>query len=230
MNILKIISNLKLMKTLSFKGISIFILALLLLSGYTEKNIFEGGTDVGNPKLKGSMSQNKDTDTYVLTGAGENIWAAKDEFFFAWKKVTGDFSMSTKINFEGVNPAHRKIGIMIRETLDGDSRYADISIHGDGLNSLQWRKEKGGSTVEIASEIIMPDHIILERHGNKIIMKTAIGQWPDKIDTAKKKNEFPVGTETVLELPETCYVGIFICSHVVDKIEKAYFSELKLKQ
>ena len=217
------------MKTLFLKGTFIFILSLLFVSA-SETGIFEGGTNVGDPKLKGSMSYNKATDTYTLTGAGENIWATSDEFFFAWKKVTGDFSMSTKLNFEGVNPAHRKIGIMIRETLDGDSKYADISIHGDGLNSLQWRPEKGGSTVEIASAIIMPDHIILERRGNKIIMKTAVGQWPDKIDSAKNSDEFPAGTEMVIDLPETCYVGIFICSHVVDKLEKAYFSEVQIKQ
>ena len=216
------------MKKLLFKGVILFVLSLLFVSA-TETGIFEGATDVGNPKLKGSMSYNKATDTYTLTGAGENIWANTDEFFFAWKKITGDFSMSTKLKFEGVNPEHRKIGIMIRETLDGDSKYADISIHGDGLNSLQWRSEKGGTTVEIASEIKMPDHIILERRGNKIIMKTAIGSRPDEIDKAQKADEFPAGTEMVIDLPETCYVGIFICSHVVDKIEKAYFSEVKIK-
>ena len=215
------------MKKLSIKGLALFVLLLSFVSA-PETGIFEGVADVGNPKLKGGISYNKASDTYTLTGAGDNIWANTDEFFFAWKKITGDFSMSTKLKFDGVNPAHRKIGIMIRETLDGDSKYADISIHGDGLNSLQWRPEKGGSTVEIASAINMPDYITLERRGNKIIMKTAIGSWPDKVDTALKANEFPAGTETVIDLPETCYVGIFICSHVVDKFEKAYFSELKI--
>ena len=215
------------MKKIFLKGIALFVL-LLSLANCSGTGVFEGVTDVGNPKLKGSISYDKGTDTYTLTGAGENIWANTDEFFFAWKKIKGDFSMSTKLKFEGVNPEHRKIGIMIRESLDGDSKYADISVHGDGLNSLQWRSEKGGSTVEIASVIEMPDHITLERRGNKIIMKTAIGRWPDKIDKAKKSDEFPAGTEMVIDLPETCYVGIFICSHVVDKIEKAYFSEVTI--
>jgi hypothetical protein len=218
------------MNILSFtKGVFFFILIISLTSA-TEMGLFKNGSDVGNPKLKGSMSYDKATDTYTLTGAGNNIWATADEFFYAWTKVTGDFAMSTKVNFEGVDPVHRKIGIMIRETLDSDAKYADISIHGDGLNSLQWRPEKGGTTVEIASVVKMPDHIILERRGNNIIMKTAVGQWPDKVDTALKATDYPLGTETTIDLPETCYVGIFICSHVVDKLEKAYFSEVKLKQ
>ncbi len=193
-------------------------------------NFFEGSGDVGNVQIPGTISYNKSTKVYTLTGSGANIWAKSDEFFYAWKKVTGDFSMSAKLSFEGVNTVHRKIGIMIRETLDGDAKYADISIHGDGLNSLQWRPEKGENTLEIASVIEMPDHIIIERHGNKITMKTAIGQWPDKIDAAKRSQDFPSGTETTIELPETCYVGIFICSHVADKSEKAYFSEITLKK
>ena len=217
------------MKKLSFMGTALLILLLSFVNA-PETGVFDGITNVGNPKLKGSISYDKDAGMYTLTGAGENIWANTDEFFFAWKKITGDFSMSTKLKFEGENPAHRKIGIMIRETLEGDSKYADISIHGDGLNSLQWRSEKGGSTVEIASVIEMPDHITLERRGNKIIMKTAVGSFSDTIDKAQKADEFPTGTETVIELPETCFVGIFICSHVVDKIEKAYFSEIEIKQ
>ena len=215
------------MKKVSFIGIA-FVVLLLSFVNAPEMGVFEGVTNVGNPKLKGSISYDKDAGVYTLTGAGENIWANTDEFFFAWKKVTGDFTMSTKLKFEGVNPEHRKIGIMIRETLEGDSKYADISVHGDGLNSLQWRSEKGGTTVEIASVVEMPDNITLERRGNKIIMKTAVGSRPDAVDKARKANEFPAGTETVIELPETCFVGIFICSHVIDKIEKAYFEQLTI--
>jgi hypothetical protein len=218
------------MKTISFiKGALLIAFPLFLISA-AETGIFEGVCDVGNPKLNGNMSYNKATDTYTLTGAGANIWEKTDEFFFAWKKVTGDFSMSTKLCFEGINPEHRKIGIMIRETLDGDSKYADISVHGDGLNSLQWRPEKGENTLEIASATEMPDHITLERRGNKIIMKTAIGNWADKIDAAQRVDKFPAGTETTVELPATCYIGFFICSHVEDKIEKAYFSDVRFKK
>lgn len=218
------------MKTLSsIKGILLVIFALSCVSA-SEIGIFEDSGDVGNPKLAGSISYDAAKEVYTLTGAGANIWGKTDEFFFAWKKVTGDFSMSTKLSFEGVNPEHRKIGIMVRETLDGDSKYVDISVHGDGLNSLQWRSEKGGNTVEIASTIIMPDHIMIERRGNKFIMKTAIGDWPTDIDTAQKAEDYPDGTVTTIELPATCYVGFFICSHVEDKIETGYYSDVQFKQ
>ncbi|MDR1203478.1 MAG: hypothetical protein LBL58_17865 [Tannerellaceae bacterium] len=219
------------MKTTFLKTLVLTTCSIFFMCSYVaDTGMFEGSGDVGNPKLKGSVSYDAAKGIYTLTGAGANIWDKADEFFFVWEKVTGDFSMSTKLNFEGVDPVHRKIGIMIRETLDGDAKYADISIHGDGLNSLQWRPEKGAATLEIASAIKAPDHITIERRGNKVIMKTAIGQWPDKVDAAQRATNFPSGTETTIELPATCYVGFFICSHVVDKIEKAYFSEVQFKQ
>jgi TolB protein len=177
-------------------------------------------SDVGNPKLKGSTAFDPTDQSYTLTGAGENVWAEKDGFHFAWLKVTGDFSMSTNFKFEGegVN-AHRKVGIMVRETLDGDSPYADVTVHGDGLTSLQYRLEKGAVTNEIKADITGSDHIVLERSGNKIAIKTAIGKEPSGY-----------AAETEMVLPATCYVGIFICSHEADVVEKAYFQNLKLTQ
>ena len=219
------------MRTISSLKVTFcLLLSLLVMTACSsESSLFEGSGDVGNPKLKGSVAYDKSTGVYTLTGAGANIWGETDEFFYVWKKVTGDFRMSTRLSFEGIDPEHRKIGIMIRETLDGDSKYADISIHGDGLNSLQWRPAKGAETFEIASSIVMPDHITFERHGNTFVMKTAIGEWPSAIDVAENAEEFPLGTQITLDLPETCYVGIFVCSHVEDKIETAYYSDIKFE-
>jgi hypothetical protein len=40
--------------------------------------------------------------------------------------------------------AHRKAVLMIRQSLDADSPYADAALHGSGLTSLQSRSDKGG--------------------------------------------------------------------------------------
>lgn len=176
--------------------------------------------DVGNPKLKGSTVYDPKTQSYTLSGAGENVWAKKDQFHFAWIKVTGDFSLSTRFAFEGegVN-AHRKVGIMVRETLDEDSPYADVTVHGDGLTSLQYRLNKGDVTNEIKADITGADHISLGRSGNKIA-----------IQTAKGEEALAHSEELGIDLPETCYVGIFLCSHDENVVEKCLFNELKFKQ
>jgi len=184
-----------------------------------EKGVFEGYGDIGNPKLKGSFNYNPSTQVYTLNGAGANMWAKNDEFFMTWKKVNGDFAISAKVSFEGkgVN-AHRKIGVIVRESLNGNSKYADIAVHGDGLVSLQYRDSTGGPTKEVIAENRAVEYITLEKRGRRIIMKVS--------------NEGFTNTsagEIRLDLPETCYAGIFICSHETDIIEKASFSDVQIR-
>lgn len=197
----------------------LFSLFLTLLSCTSPGNMFEASGDVGNCKLSGSMQYDKQTNVYTLTGAGTNMWGTSDEFFMAWKKLTGDFTLSAKIAFEGdgVDP-HRKIGLIIRESLGGDAAYADVAVHGDGLTSLQYRKTKGAETEEVVSPRKAPGYVLLQRTGNKITIKTDSGKYPADTDA-----EISIG------LPATCYVGLFVCSHNPDVIETGYFSMVELK-
>jgi len=200
--------------------IIIFIVKSLLLAGGNPVGIFDESTDVGNCKLAGSAVYDSKEKIYTLTDAGTNMWGRTDEFHFAWEKVSGNFSLSARIAFEGEGvQAHRKMGLMIRETLDGDSPYADVVVHGDGLTSLQYRLTKGDITKEIRSDVTGADHIDLERSGNKIVIKTAKGQKPSSSSG-----------ETEISLPKTSYVGLFICSHDENVIEKGYFYDLKLRK
>jgi hypothetical protein len=206
----------------SIKNAILLTASFLLIATACKKegNIFEGYGDVGNPQLKGSFSYNSATSLYTLKGAGSNMWLQSDEFFMAWKKQTGDFSLSARIAFEGegVN-AHRKLGLIIRESLTGESVYADVAIHGDGLTSLQYRDATGGETGEVVAFHKGADHITLERIGKKIIMKTGIGEYARNATG-----------EIELDLPPTCYVGLFVCSHEADVLETAYFSDVRYNQ
>src|ERR1700682_3659269 len=88
--------------------------------------LFEQHRDIGNPALKGSAVYNKEDQTYLLSGAGKNMWTTVDQFQFVWKKIKGDFIIRATVRFIGKGVAgHRKIGIMARDKLTADSRYAD---------------------------------------------------------------------------------------------------------
>ena len=148
------------------------------------------------------------------------MWATNDEFFMVWRKETGDFSLAARIAFEGAGVnAHRKTGLIIRESLLGNAKYADVCVHGDGLTSLQYREKTGETTKEVVAPHRAPDYIKLERIGKKIIMKTATGKYPDEI-TGKIE----------LDFPGTVYIGLFICSHEADVLETAVFSNVEYKK
>ncbi|HEY6123100.1 MAG TPA: hypothetical protein VIV63_00500, partial [Steroidobacteraceae bacterium] len=103
---------------------------------------FEAHTDVGSPKIAGYSTWNAASQVYTLSAGGVNIWAKRDEFQFAYRRMKGDFIVQAQVEFQGkgVDP-HRKAGIMVRTSIaDFDSAYVDGALHGDGLTSLQFRK------------------------------------------------------------------------------------------
>ena len=55
----------------------------------------------------------------------------------------------------GTDP-HRKACLMIRQSLDADSAYVDVALHGDGLTSLQFREAKGAATHEVQANVSAP--------------------------------------------------------------------------
>ncbi|QNF31455.1 TolB family protein [Adhaeribacter swui] len=180
--------------------------------------VFEKNTDVGTVKQAGTATFNASTGQYQLSGSGTNIWGDHDEFQFMWKRLKGDFILYSRGNLlgKGVDP-HRKIGWMVRSSLDSKSANVNTSIHGDGLTALQFRRSTGAATEEVRSTVTAPDVFQLERRGNKYIMKAARFGEP-----------FVVSEITDVNLGDEVYVGLFICSHNPDVTEKATFQDVRI--
>ena len=108
---------------------------------------FQGHGDVGSPAIAGWSSYNPLTQEYHLAAGGVNMWDKRDEFQFAWRRMTGDFILQARVQLlgKGVDP-HRKAGLMIRAGQDPDAPYVDGVVHGDGLTSLQFRRARGAIT------------------------------------------------------------------------------------
>lgn len=129
--------------------------------------VFQSNSDVGNVKLHGKTVYDSEKQIYALEGAGANIWYDQDEFQYAWKKIKGDFILTAQVEFlgEGIDP-HRKLGWMVRQSLDASSPHVSAVIHGDGLTSLQYRTTLGENMSEKKLGIQSPDVVQLMRKGN----------------------------------------------------------------
>ncbi len=180
---------------------------------------FEGHTDVGTVLHPGTAAYDPAKQTYAIAGSGENMWFASDAFQFVWKKVSGDVTLSADISFLGSGgEAHRKAVLMVRQSLDRDSPYADAARHGDGLTSLQGRDEKGANTSEIQSAVKAPARLRIVKRGDGFYMWVA-GQ-----------GEEPQYAGGSLHVPmhDPFYVGIGVCAHNKDAVESALFSNVEL--
>lgn len=192
--------------------------SFLIAQSASAVGIFDQHTDVGSVLHPGSVEYDAAKGTYTIAGSGENMWSVADAFHFVWKKVSGDLMLSADISFltKTGNP-HKKAVLMFRQSLDADSVYVDVALHASGLTSLQFRDEKGAVTREIQSNVSAPKRLQLAKRGEYVYMELAA-------DDGLK----PAGGWLRIPLTGEFYVGIGVCSHDKDAIEKAVFSNVKL--
>jgi TolB protein len=216
---------------IAFFGLGIVLLASLAAAqDKSAIGTFEGHGDIGMAR-PGSATYDAASGTYRLRGSGENIWGMHDAFHFAWKKVSGDAQLSAIIAFpKSAGNPHAKAVLMLRQSLDADSIYADVALHANGLGALQYRDEKGGTTREIQSSELKPrsnwqarvmlpaDHVRITRRGDYVYMSVA-APAPMQYD----------GESIRVPLEGEFYVGIGVCAHDENAIEEAGFSDVELK-
>ena len=181
---------------------------------------FADHADIGAPAIAGSTSYDPGVQSYRMSAGGINLWGASDQFQYAWNRIKGDFIVRARFEFvgQGVDP-HRKLGWMVRSTVDADSAYADACVHGDGLTSLQYRRAKGAITEQVTLDIKGGDVIQLERRGNTYLFSSA-----------RFGETFVTGTLADLDLGEEVNVGLFLCSHNPKVKEEAIFKDVRIIQ
>jgi TolB protein len=183
--------------------------------------IFDAQADVGNVRRAGSVHYDDARQSYAIAGSGRNMWADHDDFHFVWKRLTGNFIVSTRARFIGKGvEAHRKLGWTIRPSLDAASPHVTAALHGNGLASLQFRRTLGATTEEVKSRDSLPDAdaiIQLERRDGVYVMSVA--RFGDTLATQEL---------TGVSLPDTVYVGLFVCAHNDTVTERARFSNVRI--
>src|SRR6266550_6998500 len=191
------------------------------LGAQTAVGAFDSQSDIGRVRHAGSASYDPQRQAYLVTGSGQNMWNDRDDFHFVWKRLSGNFILSTRARFVGKGvEAHRKIGWTIRSSLESNSAHVTAALHGNGLMSLQFRRATGGITEEAKSLDSLPDAdavIQLERRDGVYLMSVA--RFGDTLATQEIKG---------VSLPDTVYVGLFVCAHNENVVERAGFSNVRI--
>ena len=179
---------------------------------------FDGHGDVGTPKISGTARYNAVSQEYALSAGGTNMWAERDEFHFAWKRMTGDFILQARVEWlgKGVDP-HRKAGWIVRPNQDADAPYVDGMVHGSGLTSLQYRHARGAVTAQTELSVSGADVIQLERKGQAYTFSAARFGEP-----------FTSASIFDVDLGDEVLVGLALCSHNPDVTERAIFRDVRI--
>ncbi len=191
--------------------------------------IFGGQSDVGAALVPGSSTYNAANGQYTIVSAGYNVWYQRDEFRFLWKKMSGDISLAADINFpDTAGYDDRKAFVIIRQSLDDDSKEVMVALHGGGLMHLAWRPEKGQMMKEIRvnNRKGQPDLVMgmarrigLQKHGDNFSLFVSV----------KGEAMHQAGESIQLNFHEPFYVGVGFCSHLPAKTDTAVLSKLYLE-
>lgn len=207
-----------------FAGLWAFAVATLafpIQANAAPVGVFADHQNIGQTRHAGSAEFDSARGTYVIQGGGANMWGTNDAFHFVWKRVTGDVSLAADLAFQGTGgDPHRKACLLIRQSLEADSAYADAALHGDGLTSLQYRPTQGDRTYEIQANRARPQRLRLERRGRYVSLSFA-----DSGEDLK-----PAGGTFRLDLTEPFYVGLGVCAHDDGRTETATFSRVALTE
>jgi TolB protein len=202
----------------------LLLTCLLAASAFAQTGEFGSFTnsdDVGAPPLKGSAEFDASTGQYRVTGSGTDIWAKADQFHYVWREMSGNFGVTATAKFLTDGIGHRKAVIMLRKSLDTDSPFVQLAIHGDGTPSVQFRNTKADNTNTVDFPIEGPGtwKLKLVRRG------TTITVWIAK-DGAPLRE---LG-HTANQLGSPVLVGLGVSSHTQKATNTVLFSDVSVEQ
>jgi hypothetical protein len=188
--------------------------------------IFLGQSDIGSAVVPGSATFDPAAGAYTINSAGYNIWYTRDEFHYVWKKMSGDVSLAADVSFP--NPdgyGDRKVVLVIRQSLDDDSKEAMIAEHGAGMIHLAQRPEKGQLVTDEQYRFggglagVHAKRIGIEKHGDSVAIFVSL--------TGEPMHQF--GPPIQIHFDAPFYVGIGFCSHLPATVDTGVFSKVILE-
>ena len=192
----------------------------------TPIGLFEGQSDIGAAVVPGSAAYDAATQQYTIQSAGYNVWYTRDEFRYLWKKMSGDVSLAADATFPNPNGYNdRKALLIIRQTLDDDSKEAMVAEHGTGMIHLAQRAERGGLITDMQYRFggslakILAKRIGLEKRGDAVALFVSLEGEP--------MHQF--GPPITLHFEAPFYVGIGFCSHLPDQSDTAVLAHVLLE-
>ena len=88
----------------------------------------------------------KGGNAFSVTSTGSDIWNNADQFRFVYKTLSGNGSITARVDSLTRSDAWSKAGVMIRESLDAGSKHASIVVTPDSSCSQQYRTTTGGAS------------------------------------------------------------------------------------
>ena len=149
-------------------------------------------------------------DKVTMSAAGHDIWDNADDFRFACKSLTGNGSVVVRVESLVNTNAWAKAGVMIRQSLDADSKMAYMIVSYSSGVSFGWRQQTAGTCGSVTQAgVAAPQWVKLTRTGDAF---TAQYSADGKTWTDIKNTDGTVASTTVA-MTGPVYIGLCVTSH-----------------
>jgi hypothetical protein len=206
-----------------------FVLALTLVSGALAA--LPAGWQNRDIGTTGGSAAEID-GIWFVSGNGADIWYKSDQFHYAYTRLSGDGTIVARVLDNGTgSDSWAKGGVMIRETLNQDSKYAMMAVtggEGDG-KAFQHRPITGQRAMSAhgGDQVEPPLWVRLTRAGN-----TFTGYYSvDGFNWIEQKNwSLDIGdaakNPATIEMTRDVYIGLFVTSHESGEIRTYTFDNV----
>lgn len=172
--------------------------------------------DVGAVGAAGSASHSG--GTFTVNASGADVFDFADEFRFVYQQFSGDVTVTARVGSLTNTNAWAKAGVMIRETLNGNSSNAAMLLTPSNGFNFQYRNGTGaGSTAAGSASGAIPNYVRITRSGN-----TLTG-----FSSANGTSWTQIGSATITLTPSV-YVGFFATSHNDGVLTTATFTDVSV--
>ena len=176
--------------------------------------------DLGSPTISGNACESG--GTYEIHAGGTDIWSSADEGHFLGTKVSGDGEIIVRINSLDNIDSWTKAGLMMRTSLDDDSKNAFVCVTpGNGV-AFQYRQTTGGSSSNTKSDgLLAPQWLRLTRVGDVLT-----GYFSSDGISWNQVNGG--NNPQTVEMGDTVWVGLAITSHDQTQLANAQAEQLSM--
>jgi regulation of enolase protein 1 (concanavalin A-like superfamily) len=156
-------------------------------------------------------------NAFTVVSTGTDIWNNSDQFRFAYKSLSGNGSITAKVDSLTRSDAWSKAGVMIRESLDAGSKHAMVVLTPDNGASFQYRNATSGASANLdAAGLQTPYWVRLTRTGNSFKAERS----------ADGKTWTQIGTDQSITMTSNVFIGLCVTSHNPAAYSTAEFSNV----
>jgi hypothetical protein len=162
------------------------------------------------------------SNSVIVDGSGTGQFNTKDSFTYAYIPVHGDCTIRAEIINESCSDTSAKAGLMIRESLNDDSRNAFLALNLSNELIYQDRTITGGETTTCAaieSGITVPVYLKLTRTGNNI----------EAFKSNDGTNWSPIGNTQTINMDSKVYLGFASTSSNPNNLCTARFENIDVQ-